>query len=308
MKKQLWLFAILIFGFPAIFGLSRFLEANKPELPAEMLEQDLAFSGATLKKASLGFEGLLADYYWMNALQYVGGKLLESKGKIQLDDLRPLNPRLLYPYIDTATTLDPEFSAVYAYGSTVLPAIDSDQAVKISEKGINAQPENWRMYHNLGFIYWQLVDYKKAAEIYDAGSTKPGAPAWMRQMSAKMRAEGGSRDTAREIYLQIYDSAEDEQTRELAVKRLKQLESLDEREAIQVILANLRQLKDKRCPNSWSEVFWALKGGKFADGSGFRFAPDGSPLDPSGVPYVLVQKEEKCLVDLDQMNSQIPYR
>ncbi|HEX8565696.1 MAG TPA: tetratricopeptide repeat protein [Pyrinomonadaceae bacterium] len=307
MKKQLWLFAILIFGFPAIFGLSRFLEANKLELPAEMLEQDLAFSGASLKKASLGFEGLIADYYWMNALQYVGGKLIESKGKVQLDDLRPLNPRLLYPYIDTATTLDPEFSAVYAYGSAVLPAVDSEQAVKISEKGIAAQPENWRMYHNLGFIYWQLGDYKKAAEIYDSGSTKSDAPAWMRQMSAKLQAEGGSRNTAREIYLQIYESAQDEQTRELAVKRLQQLESLDDRDAIRAALAEF-QNKTNRCPNNWREVFSILKNIKFANGGALRFAPDNSPLDPSGAAYLVVQKEGKCEVDLDQRNSKIPYK
>ncbi|HEX8264372.1 MAG TPA: tetratricopeptide repeat protein [Pyrinomonadaceae bacterium] len=307
MKKQFWLFAILILGFPTIFGLSRFLEANKPELPAEMLEQDLAFSGATLKKASLGFEGLIADYYWMNALQYVGGKLVESKGKVQLDDLRPLNPRLLYPYIDTATTLDPEFSAVYAYGSAVLPAVDSEQAVRISEKGIAAQPENWRMYHNLGFIYWQLGDYKKAAEIYDSGSTKSDAPVWMRQMSARLQAEGGSRNTAREIYLQIYESAEDEQTRELAVKRLQQLESLDDRDAIRAGLAEF-QNKTNRCPNNWREVFPVLKNVKFANGGGLRFAPDNSPVDSSGAAYLLVQNKGKCEVDLDQKNSKIPYK
>lgn len=307
MKKQLWLFSILIFGFPAIFGLSLFLEANKTELPAEMLEQDLAFSGSTLKKASLGFEGLIADYYWMNALQYVGRKLIESNGEVQLDNLHSLNPRLLYPYIDTATTLDPEFSAVYAYGSTVLPAVDSEQAIKISEKGIGAQPEDWRMYHNLGFIYWQLGDYKKAAEIYNAGAVKPDAPAWMRQMSAKMRAEGGSRATAREIYLQIYNSAEDQQTRELAVRRLQQLESLDERDAISAALAEFQD-KTNRCPNNWREAFPILKNVKFADGGALRFAPDNSPVDPSGAAYLLVQKEGKCDLDLDQKNSKIPYR
>ncbi|MDQ4120991.1 MAG: tetratricopeptide repeat protein [Acidobacteriota bacterium] len=305
MKKQLWLFAILILGFPAIFGLSRFLEANKPELPAEVLEQDLAFSGATLKKASLGFEGLLADYYWMNALQYVGRKVIESKENIQLDNLRPLNPRLLYPYIDAATTLDPEFSAVYAYGSAVLPAVDSEQAIKISEKGVNVQPENWRMYHNLGFIHWQLGDYKKAAEIYESGSAKQGAPVWMLEMSARLRAEGGSRTTAREIYLQIYNSAEEEQTRELAVKRLQQLESLDERDAIRAALADF-QNKANRCPNNWREALPVLKNIKFAGGVTLRFAADNSPVDPSGAAYLLIQKEGKCEVDLDQKNSKIP--
>jgi tetratricopeptide (TPR) repeat protein len=307
MKKHVALFAILIFGFPAIFGLSRFLESNKTELPAETLEQDLAFGGATLKKAALGFEGLLADYYWMSALQYVGRKLIDSKTDVQLDNLRPLNPRLLYPYIDAATTLDPDFTAVYAYGSTVLPAVNSEQAVKISEKGINAQPDNWRMYHNLGFIHWQLGDFKKAAEIYAVGATKPDAPSWMRQMSAKMQAEGGSRKTAREIYLQMHDSAQDAQTRELAIKRLQQLESLDERDAIRPILAEF-QNQTNRCPTNWREVLSALKIVRFANGKTLRFAPDNSPLDPSDVPYLLVQKDGKCDVDLNSQISKIPHK
>jgi tetratricopeptide (TPR) repeat protein len=307
MKKQLALFAILIFGFPAIFGLSRFLEANQTELPAETLEQNLAFSAGTLKNLSLGFEGVLADYYWMNALQYVGRKIIDSKTDVQLDNLRPLNPRLLYPYIDTATTLDPDFTAVYAYGSTVLPAVDSEQAVKISEKGIAAQPDNWRMYHNLGFIRWQLEDFKQASEIYAVGATKPDAPSWMRQMSAKMQAEGGSRKTAREIYLQIYDSAQDGQTRELANKRLQQLESLDERDAIRPILTEF-QNETNRCPNNWREVLSALKIVRFATGKMLRFAPDNSPLDPSDVPYLLVQKDGKCDVDLNSQISKIPHK
>lgn len=307
MKKQLALFAIIILGFPVVFGLSRVLETNKTELPAELLEQDLAFKGELIKKGALGFDGLVADYYWMNALQYVGRKILDYNGEIQIDDLRPLNPRLLYPYLETAATLDPDFTAVYAYGSTVLPAIDAEQAIKISEKGIEAQPENWRMFHNLGFIYWKTGNFKKAAETYAAGSQKPEAPGWMRQMSARLEAEGGSRRLAGEIYRQIFESAQDEQTRELAAKRLIHVDSLDEREVINKALSDF-QTKSNRCPNNWQEVFPALKTAKTADGKSLRFAADNSPVDPSDAPYLLVRVNGKCEVDLDWKISKVPYK
>jgi hypothetical protein len=59
---------------------------------------------------------------------------------IRIDDMSELNPRLLYPYLDNATALDPNFTSVYEYGATCLPAIDNEQAVKLGEKGIRDNP------------------------------------------------------------------------------------------------------------------------------------------------------------------------
>lgn len=285
--------------------LSRQIEAVRPNLDDTLAEEDLYFSPQTTKLLAGQFDGLAADYYWMKSLQYVGRKVLNYPGEIQLDDMRALNPRLLYPMLDTATTLDPKFTEVYSYGSMVLPAVDLEQAVKISEKGIAAQPDNWKLYHHLGYIYWKSENYAKAAEVYAAGAAQPKAPAWMRQMSAKMQAEGGSRNTAREIYRQIYDSAQDEQTRELAAKRLQQLDFFDERDAIRPILTEF-QNKFNRCPNNWREVFPLLKNVKLATGQTLRLAADNSPVDPSGAAYLLVQTNGKCDADLDGKTSKIP--
>ena len=305
--KTLVLSLLIILGFPAVFGLSRFLEANQTILPPEMMEADLTFRGETLKKTALGFDGLIADYYWMSMLQYVGNKIVNYQGDIQLDDLRALNPRLLYPMLDTATTLDPDFSAAYAFGSTVLPAVDPEQAIKITQKGIAAQPENWQMYHSLGFIYWRAGKYKEAAETYAEGARKPDAPIWMQQMSARVQAEGGSRQMAREIYTQMFESAQDEQTRELAAKRLLQVESFDERDSIRIQLQSFQE-KNNRCPSSWQEIFPLLRTSKLPSGRNLRFAADNSPLDPSNAPYLLVQTNGKCEVELNFQTSKVPFR
>src|SRR6267142_694790 len=55
-------------------------------------------SGRVIKKLSLGYDGLLADIYWMRAVQYYGGKRLKNDPGF----------RLLEPLIDIATTLDPQ--------------------------------------------------------------------------------------------------------------------------------------------------------------------------------------------------------
>jgi tetratricopeptide (TPR) repeat protein len=229
------------------------------------------------------------------------------QGEVQLDNLKPLNPRLLYPMLDTATTLDPNFTPAYIYGSMLLPAIDVEQAIKLSEKGVAAEPDNWQMYHNLGFIYWKKGDYKNAAEIYTLGAAKPDAPEWMRQMSANMQAQGGSRSLAREMYRQIYETAPSQQTKELAESRLLQIDSLDERDAIRTTLKNF-QAKNVICPNSWREASSLLKAVKLSNGSGLRFDSKDAPLDPSNVPYLLVNNDNTCDVDLNWMTSKIPYQ
>ncbi len=71
--------AIIIFGFVAVFGLSNFLEKNRPALPENYIDEDLSLQGKKLKGFSLGFEGLIGDWYWMRSLQYIGNKLPRSK-------------------------------------------------------------------------------------------------------------------------------------------------------------------------------------------------------------------------------------
>src|SRR4051812_21997307 len=105
--------AALVFGFGLIFVLSDFIQSHRPNISESYTDEDLALQGAKLKGYSLGFEGLIADWYWIQSLQYVGGKFLKAEGAVSLDNLKPLNPRLLYPLLDNATDLDPHFLAAY---------------------------------------------------------------------------------------------------------------------------------------------------------------------------------------------------
>ena len=293
---------IIICGFGVIFLLSNFNEKVRPVLSTSYEDEDLALQGARLKGYSLGFEGLIADWYWMKSLQYVGDKIIKSNETISLDNLKSLNPRLLYPYLDNATTLDPQFIDAYSYGAIVLPAIDSEQAIKIARKGIDNNPENWRLYHQLGYIYWTLKDYPKATETYAQGAKISGAPPFMQMMAAKMKSEGGSRDIARDIYTQMYEQAQDENVKETARLRLLQLDSLAEQDAVQKILQNF-QTQNNRCPNNLREILPLLQKVKLSDGKSFRLDSANNLADPSGVPYNL--DKENCAIKLN-VASKIP--
>ena len=305
-SKQLFVsLAALIVGFALVFVLSNFTTDNRPALPEQYADEDLALQGARLKGFALGFEGLAADWYWMQSLQYIGDKVIKSDADINLENLQPLNPRLLYPLLDNATDLDPQFITVYSYGAVVLPAVDPAQAIKIAEKGIANNPQEWRLYQHLGYIYWRLQNYEKAAEVYAEGAKIDGAPPFLRSMAAQMKNQGGSRETARAIYEQMFSEAQDAQTKENAALHLLKLDSLDERDAMRPALEDF-QRKNNRCAANWRELFPALRALKTSLGRPLRFdAATLAPLDPSNAPYLL-QNSNQCDVSIDGNLSKIP--
>ncbi len=302
-KTLLISFAVLIAGFVGIWKLSDVLTETRPQLSASIEDEELTFKSEKLAKYNIGFNGLIADWYWISALQYLGKKALVNKGKYSFNDLKPLNPKQLYPLLDTATTLDPKFVNVYSYGAIILPSLDEEKAIKIAEKGIANNPQEWRLFQHLAYIYWKKGDFKKAASIYDEGSKIEGAAPFMKQMAARLEAEGGSRDVARQIYRQMYDEATDDQTKNLAANRLLQTESFEERDVIRQVLKDF-QAKNNRCVANWGEVFPQLRQSTLpSNNRPLRFAQNGSPLDPSDAQYGL--NSTTCDVELDFKTTKI---
>jgi tetratricopeptide (TPR) repeat protein len=297
--KSITLGLVVVVGMACAALLVRWTDTLRPQLDPSLIDESLYLNDKTARRMSLGFNGLAADWYWMRSLQYVGKKIINYEGDIRLDDLSGLNMKLLAPLLDTATTLDPEFIEPYEYAAVILPAIDVQKAVLLTENGINANPNAWRLYHHLGYIYWRQGQYEMASETYGRGAQIPGAPPWMEAMKAKLLSEGGSRSTAREIYTRMYEQSSEAQVREMARKHLMQLDSLDQREGLRKLFAAYKARTGK-CPDSWRELEQILRT--------LRIQVDQSaaPLDPSGAPYVL--KAGACDVELDSKQTKVPLK
>ncbi len=298
--RALLLGALILIGFFTIFNLQRWMDARRPALDPALEDEQLYVNAKWAKTLSMGFSGLVADWYWMRSLQYVGRKIIAAQAQenLSLDDLSPLNLKRLAQYLETTVTLDPQFMAAYEYAAVVLPTVDRRAAIDIVQKGIEANPQEWRLHQHLGYIYWQMKDYDRASDEYATGARLPGAPGWMQLMAARMKTQGGSRDVARNMYKQIYTDTDDPKMKELALSRLAQLQSLDERDLIRQILSG-RQNQTGRCPLSWQEIAGLLSR------AGFSLDAAGNPLDPSGAPYLL--NSANCNVELNP-NSAVPKR
>ena len=237
-------------------------------------------SGKTVRKMSLGFEGLLADIYWTRAVQFYGGQRRDHKADFAL----------LYPLLDITTDLDPQLLIAYKFGAIFLAeesprgAGNAQQAVQLMRKGIQANPDYWRFWGDLGFIYYQdLKDYSAAAAAYEEGSKNPQAAPWMKVMAAVIAQKGGNRETSRFLWTDVLQTTEDKNIRDNALAHLQGLKAGEEIEQLDKLIAQFHE-KTGRDAKFFSElVAEGLLGGIPADPLGlpYRIGPDGkAALDP----------------------------
>ena len=190
-KSVLLIFAIVL-GFAAIWRLQIKIDQQHSALHRE--RDDLLLSSPRLLKVmSMEYAPLLADVYWTRAVQYYGLKHSEQENNLES----------LWPLLNITTTLDPHLLPAYRFGAMFLSekapdgAGRPDFAVELIQRGIRENPEYWRFYEDLGFIYYiDLKDYTKASQAFAEGSKNPEAAVWMKVMAAKIAAEGESFETS----------------------------------------------------------------------------------------------------------------
>jgi len=244
-------------------------------------------SPATIKRASVGFDGLMACIYWTRTVQYFGHR--------HFDRAHTYNE--LAPLLEITTTLDPHMLPAYQFGASFLApkppagAGEPVRAIHLMEYGIANNPNNWRLYYDLGFVYYtELKDYRNAAEVFERGSKVPDAHPFMKIMAAQMAAHAGDFETARMLWSATYDSSSEENIRQNAVEHLRAIR-VDEDVTNLETLAKTFEERTGRTPSSIAELATAahLRGIPVdPDGDAYQIAPDGRVLvhDPDDFPFI----------------------
>ena len=264
----------------SMFLLQRVDEAR----PAATLKEVLYIPSPTvLKRLSLGYEGLLADIYWTRAVQYFG---IRHYAAAQHYDL-------LAPLLEITTQLDPHLLPAYEFGSTFLApkppngAGVPQRAVALAEFGIRNNPNEWKLYYDLAFIYYtELKDYGKAADALARGSQTPNAHPFMKLLAAQMAEHAGELETARMLWEPYLDS-KDKDIRANAVAHLRAIRVEEDVTALEKAVSQY-QRQTGRLPSSFGELANA------------RVLP-GIPVDPLGVPYALTPDGHVVVQDPDDL-------
>lgn len=244
-------------------------------------------SPKVVKRLSLGYDGLLADVYWTRAVQYFGGR----------HHAGARHYALLAPLLEITTTLDPHLTIAYEFGANFLApeppngAGEPKRAIELEEFGIRNNPEDWRLYYNLGFIYYmELQDYAKAANAFAQGSKVPGAHPFLKIMAAEMAQHGGELEMARLMWATTYQSTTDQNVKANAVAHLRALSVDQDVTTLERLVSSYRE-KYGHLPSSLAELQSA---GMISAipldprGSAYKLMPDGSVevRDPNSLPFI----------------------
>jgi len=228
-------------------------------------------SPKALKRLSLGYDGLLADVYWTRAVQYFGNKHHTDAADYHL----------LAPLLEITTTLDPHLTVAYEFGASFLaPPPPSgggvpDRAIQLLEYGIRNNPDEWRLYYNLGFVYYMdLKDYSRAADAFARGSRVPNANALLRVLAGRMAEHAGDIATARLMWNAAYQSTRDSSVRANASAHLRAIQVDEDVTHLESLTASYRQ-RTGHFPSTFTEL----------RSLGML---NQTPVDPLGVPYKLV--------------------
>jgi tetratricopeptide (TPR) repeat protein len=239
--------------------------------PQAAVEDVLYLNSPTvLKRLSLGYDGLLADIYWTRAVQYFGFRHHNHE----------TDYKLLAPLLEITAHLDPHLLVAYQFGASFLApappfgAGEPEHAVALMQYGIQQNPGNWKLYYDLGFVYYMnLHDYKQAAEAFDQGAKLPNAHPFLRLLAAQMAEHAGNFDTARMMWSTTYQNSQDELIRHNATEHLRALRVDEDVTHLQQAVTKFGE-RTGRLPASIGELARAE-------------ALPGIPLDPDGHAYKL---------------------
>jgi tetratricopeptide (TPR) repeat protein len=268
--SRLMLVALLLLGFCGVWKLQHSIDARRATLYQE--QDDLVLrSGPLLKAMSLEYAPLVADVYWTRAVQYYGNKLATRQNTIDL----------LWPFLDVTTTLDPHLIIAYRFGSTFLSepppagAGKPQLGIELLQRGINENPEYWRFYEDLGFIYYfHLKDYTKAASVFLEGSKRPGALIWMKTFAARIAEKGETPETSTMLWSEIYGSTNDPAIKKNAKIHLQLLRAQADCAALNRVAAEYEKRNGRHPSNMRDLIAPGLLPGPAVDPEGFVYSFD----------------------------------
>jgi tetratricopeptide (TPR) repeat protein len=187
----------------AAIGCTGWAHAHLPGAGRSEFELGFVPSPKVMSTASLGFDALIADYYWIQAVQVVGAiDAVDEEAATHLGEL-----------IDLVTTLNPHVGHPYRFAA-VWMTHNEDQvraANALLERAIESHPEDWRHYFYLGFNnFYYLQEYEVAATALEVAIQLPGAPNYLARLVARLKSQEGDIDVAELFLRQLLQTETDE--------------------------------------------------------------------------------------------------
>lgn len=252
-QPLVWNLASRILGFASVVGFVAvvYLTLTPPERIAGALKHQppLLPRASLLRVAGRAFLPVMADYYWLAAIQAAGNANTEGQYRDIAD------------YAQLITDIDPDFAYVYQFGGMMAPYnlgretwVNTKESTAILEKGLARFPNKVALRTLLAYNYSVYEKaYVKAARLLEETVRLPDAPPYVSLLATRLYAQGGAFDAASAFADQFAATAADAETRERFEHRKREI-------ALERILQSLDQAvasfraRTGRLPNDLREL------------------------------------------------------
>jgi tetratricopeptide (TPR) repeat protein len=173
-------------------------------------------SGKLLRYATFGYSALAADLIYLWAIQYYSTPTIDDRFD-HLDHIFAI-----------IADLDPAYIDPYETGALIATseARDVKLAFKILDNGFAKNPQEWLLPFDAGHIaMMELKDYDLARQYFEKCVKVPGAPDFTQRLYANALYKRGDLETSWKTWLEIYNTAPDEQTKKIASNHLYQVKA-----------------------------------------------------------------------------------
>jgi len=192
--------ALLIVG----IGITGWAHSNVSIATRNELGESFVPSPRVASTMAFGFNALLADYHWLQAVQIVGGD-----ATVDADTARHLGK-----LIDVVTTLNPHVGHPYRFAAVWLTHDEElvQTGNRLLERAIENHPDDWRNHFYLGFNhFFYLADYSAAAEALEVAMNLPDSPAYLPRLVARLKSEHADIDVAEVFLRELLRTTRDEE-------------------------------------------------------------------------------------------------
>lgn len=220
-------------------------------------------NGRHLRLASLGQQSLLADLYYLWAIQYYSNY---ERG----DRYRYVE----HVFGNVIAELDPNYVDAYWMGALILTleAGDLDAGLRLLDQGFEANPESWILPYLAGWECRYAGRYERAAEYFTRAAAVRGAPPHVRRAIAGMYRLAGNDREALELWHHVLeDPTSDAASRAIAERQVRELHVRADLEDLTAAIEAFRS-DNGAAPTRLDQLV----------GAGYL---DVVPRDPDGNPY-----------------------
>ncbi len=187
--------------------------AGQPHVPPLLPRASL------LRIGGRAFLPLVADYYWLAAIQATG----KANTAPEYRDIAD--------YAQLITDIDPDFAYVYQFAGVVIPFnhgretwSNAPESTAMLEKGVARFPNSVFLRTLLAYNYSVLQkQYVRAAHLLEETARLPGAPPYLPLLATRLYTQAGDFDAASAFADQFAANAADPETRAAFEHRTKEI-------------------------------------------------------------------------------------